>query len=123
MLWARIPRLPLATTKVCGLCRARYFVNAKNLDTNRVWKYGWRVQITSEVKDNVDFIKISGRMVHDGSLIRLREHVLYELQSGIPHVNTPGERRIGIRQPLRTSATSLGMDKNPRSSPDFRYSG
>jgi anti-anti-sigma factor len=41
------------------------------------------VQITSEVKDNVVFIKISGRMVHDGSLIRLREHVLYELQSGI----------------------------------------
>src|SRR5262249_11885069 len=44
---------------------------------------GWCVQITSEVKDSVDFIKISGRMVHDESLIRLREHVLYELKSGI----------------------------------------
>jgi anti-sigma B factor antagonist len=75
-------------------------VNAKSLDTNRVWKYGWRVQITSEVRDNVDFIKISGRMIHDGSLIRLREHVLYELQSGIrrfvidisevPHIDSSG---------------------------------
>jgi anti-sigma B factor antagonist len=66
----------------------------------RVWKYGWRVQITSEVRDKVDFIKISGRMVHDGSLVRLREHVLYELQSGIrrfvvdisevPHLDSSG---------------------------------
>jgi anti-sigma B factor antagonist len=58
------------------------------------------VQITSEVRDKVDFIKISGRMVHDGSLVRLREHVLYELQSGIrrfvvdfsevPHLDSSG---------------------------------
>src|SRR5262249_51459529 len=74
--------------------------NATNLDTNRVWKYRWRVQFTSEVRDNVDFIKISGRMIHDGSLFRLREHVLYKLQSDIrrfvidisevPHLDSSG---------------------------------
>jgi anti-anti-sigma factor len=41
------------------------------------------VQITSEVKDNIVLIKISGRMVLDESLFRLREHVLYGLETGI----------------------------------------
>jgi anti-sigma B factor antagonist len=41
------------------------------------------VQITSEVSDGIDFIRISGRVVHDGSLFRLREHVLYQIESGI----------------------------------------
>jgi len=80
--------------------RMSRFENATNLDTNRVWKYRWRVQFTSEVRDNVDFIKISGRMIHDGSLFRLREHVLYKLQSDIrrfvidisevPHLDSSG---------------------------------
>jgi anti-anti-sigma factor len=41
------------------------------------------VQIISEVKDSIDFIRISGRVVHDGSLFRLREHVLYQIENGI----------------------------------------
>ena len=41
------------------------------------------MQLTSEVKDNVVFIKVSGRMVLDESLFRLREHVLYGLESGL----------------------------------------
>jgi len=41
------------------------------------------VQITSEVKDNIALIKISGRMVLNESLFRLHEHVLHELQAGI----------------------------------------
>jgi len=41
------------------------------------------VKITSKVKDNVVWIRISGRMVLDPSLLRLREHVLHGLDSGI----------------------------------------
>jgi anti-sigma B factor antagonist len=41
------------------------------------------VQITSVVKDNIVLIKISGRMVLDESLFRLREHVLFGLESGM----------------------------------------
>jgi anti-sigma B factor antagonist len=41
------------------------------------------VQITSETKNNIVLIKVSGRMVLDESLFRLREHVLYGLETGI----------------------------------------
>ena len=41
------------------------------------------MQLASEVRDSIDFIKVSGRMVYDGSIYRLREHVLYGLQTGI----------------------------------------
>jgi anti-sigma B factor antagonist len=58
------------------------------------------VQLTSDVKNGIDFIKISGRMVYDGSTFRLREHLLFQLQSGIrrfvidisevPHLDSSG---------------------------------
>ena len=41
------------------------------------------MEITSEVSDNIVWIKISGRMVLDGSLFRLHEHVLHALESGM----------------------------------------
>ena len=41
------------------------------------------MEISSEARDNIVWIKISGRMVIDASLFRLREHVLYGLESGI----------------------------------------
>ena len=41
------------------------------------------VEITSEVKGNIVWVKLSGRMVFDGSLFRLREQVLHGLESGI----------------------------------------
>jgi anti-sigma B factor antagonist len=41
------------------------------------------VQITSEIQSNVCVIKLSGRMVLDQSLFRLREHVLFGLESGV----------------------------------------
>jgi anti-sigma B factor antagonist len=41
------------------------------------------VDISSENKDNILWIKISGRMVLDASLFRLRENVLYGLESGV----------------------------------------
>jgi anti-sigma B factor antagonist len=41
------------------------------------------VEIKSETKDNIVFIKISGRMVLDKSLFRIREHVLFGLESGV----------------------------------------
>jgi len=40
------------------------------------------VEINSEIKDNIVWITISGRMVLDKSLFRLREQVLYGLESG-----------------------------------------
>jgi anti-sigma B factor antagonist len=58
------------------------------------------VKITSELRDSIDFIKITDRMVYDGSLFRFREHVLYGLGSGIrrfvidisevPHIDSCG---------------------------------
>jgi anti-sigma B factor antagonist len=41
------------------------------------------VEITSEVRDNIAWIRISGRMILDASLFRLHEHVLYGLESGM----------------------------------------
>jgi anti-anti-sigma factor len=41
------------------------------------------VDIRSEVRNNIVWIEISGRMVLDGSLIRLREQVLFGLESGV----------------------------------------
>ena len=41
------------------------------------------MEITSEVKDDVVWITISGPMVLDASLFRLRETVLYGLESGM----------------------------------------
>src|SRR5258705_13875710 len=41
------------------------------------------MEIESEIADNTVWIKISGRMVLDPSLFRLREHVLYGIESGI----------------------------------------
>jgi anti-sigma B factor antagonist len=41
------------------------------------------VEISSEVRDKIVWVKISGRMVFDASLFRLREHVLYGLECGI----------------------------------------
>jgi anti-sigma B factor antagonist len=41
------------------------------------------VHITSEVKDNICLIKIAGPMILHESLFRLREHVMYGLESGI----------------------------------------
>ena len=41
------------------------------------------MQISSEIQGNVSYIKLSGRMVLDQSLFRLREHVLYGLESGV----------------------------------------
>ena len=41
------------------------------------------MEITSEINDTILLIKISGRMVLDASLFRLREHVLYGLETGI----------------------------------------
>jgi anti-sigma B factor antagonist len=41
------------------------------------------VDITSETKDDILWIKVSGRMVLDASLFRLRENVLYGLESGV----------------------------------------
>lgn len=41
------------------------------------------MEITSEVRDNVVWVTISGRMVLDASLFRMRENVLYGLESGM----------------------------------------
>jgi anti-sigma B factor antagonist len=58
------------------------------------------VEISSEVSDNIIWIKVSGRMVLDASLLRLRERVLYGLESGarrfvvdiseVPHLDSSG---------------------------------
>ena len=58
------------------------------------------MEISSEVSDNIVWIKVSGRMVLDASLLRLRECVLYELESGarrfvvdiseVPHLDSSG---------------------------------
>jgi anti-sigma B factor antagonist len=41
------------------------------------------MELNSEVRDNIVWIKVSGGMVFDGSLFRLREQVLYGLQTGV----------------------------------------
>ena len=41
------------------------------------------MDIKAEVRDNIVWIEISGRMVLDSSLLRLREHVLFGLESGV----------------------------------------
>ncbi len=58
------------------------------------------VEISSEVSDSIVWIRVSGRMVLDASLLRLREHVLYGLESGarrfvvdiseVPHLDSSG---------------------------------
>jgi anti-anti-sigma factor len=58
------------------------------------------VEISSAVSDDIVWIKVSGRMVLDASLLRLREHVLYRLESGsrrfvvdisdVPHLDSSG---------------------------------
>ena len=41
------------------------------------------MEISSEINETILWIRISGRMVLDASLFRLREHVLYGLETGI----------------------------------------
>ena len=41
------------------------------------------MEITSEVRDNIVWIRLSGKMVLDASLFRLRENVLHGLESGM----------------------------------------
>ena len=41
------------------------------------------MEINSEIRENIIWVKVSGRMVLDQSLFRLREQVLYGLESGI----------------------------------------
>ena len=41
------------------------------------------VQLTSQLKDGIDFITISGRTVYDASVFRLREHVQFQIEAGV----------------------------------------
>ena len=41
------------------------------------------MEISSEVRDNIVWVRVSGRMALDSSLFRLREQVLYGLESGL----------------------------------------
>jgi len=41
------------------------------------------VEIDSQINDDILWIRISGRMVLDSTLIRLREHVMHGLETGV----------------------------------------